>query len=46
MPLRATAEDLRRVSPDGAALHAFFDAHGFGSILRQQARRILSGQPR
>ncbi len=46
MPLRATAEDLRRGAPDGAALHAFFDAHGFGSILRQQARRILSGQPR
>jgi 5'-3' exonuclease len=46
MPLQATPEDLRRGSPDGAALHAFFDAHGFGNILRQQARRILSGQPR
>jgi hypothetical protein len=28
------------------ALHEFFDAHGFGNILRQQARRILSGQLR
>ena len=46
MPLRATPEDLRRGRPDGNALHAFFDTHGFGNILRQQARRIVSGQPR
>jgi 5'-3' exonuclease len=46
MPLSATPEDLRRGKPDGTALHAFFDTHGFGNILRQQARRILSGLPR
>jgi 5'-3' exonuclease len=46
MPLRATPEDLTRGMPDGAALHAFFDTHGFGNILRQQARRILGGHPR
>jgi 5'-3' exonuclease len=46
MPLPATPDDLRRGTPDAEALHAFFDIHGFGSILRQQARRILSGQPR
>jgi DNA polymerase-1 len=46
MPLHATPEDLRRGSPDGGALHTFFDTHGFGNILRQQARRILSGLPR
>jgi 5'-3' exonuclease len=46
MPLQATADDLRRGIADGEALHTFFDYHGFGNILRQQARRILSGQPR
>ena len=46
MPLRATPEDLSRGVPDGAALHAFFDTHGFGNILRQQARRIVGGHPR
>jgi DNA polymerase-1 len=46
MPLRATPEDLSRGVPDSAALHAFFDTHGFGNILRQQARRILGGHPR
>jgi 5'-3' exonuclease len=46
MPLRATPDDLRRGPPDGAALHAFFDTHGLGNILRQQARRIVSGQAR
>jgi DNA polymerase-1 len=40
MPLDACPEDLRRRPPDSARLHAFFDDHGFGSILRQQARRI------
>jgi 5'-3' exonuclease len=42
MPLEARPEDLRRGKPDADALHAFFDAHGFGNILRQQARRIVS----
>ncbi len=46
MPLRATPEDLRRGIPDAAALQEFFDTHGFGGILRQQARRIQSGQSR
>ena len=46
MPLHATPEDLRRGKPDAAGLHAFFDAHGFGNILRQQARRIVNGHPR
>ncbi len=43
IPLAAAPEDLRRASPNGAALTAFFDTHGFGNILRQQARRILNG---
>jgi 5'-3' exonuclease len=46
MPLQATPEDLKRGPPDGGALREFFDTHGFGGILRQQARRILSGLPR
>jgi 5'-3' exonuclease len=46
MPLRAKPEDLRRGAPDGAALTEFFDTHGFGNILRQQARRILGRHPR
>ena len=40
IPLEATVEDLRPRPPDGAGLDAFFDAHGFGNILRQQAWRI------
>ena len=41
IPLQAHVDDLRRRPPDGARLHGFFDDHGFGSILRQQARRII-----
>jgi DNA polymerase I len=40
IPLSATLDDLRPRPPNGARLESFFDAHGFGSILRQQARRI------
>jgi hypothetical protein len=43
MPLEATLDDLKPRPPDGAGLDFFFDAHGFGSILRQQARRIAAG---
>jgi len=43
IPLAATLDDLKPRQPDGAALELFFDAHGFGSILRQQARRIAAG---
>jgi hypothetical protein len=43
IPLAATLDDLKPRRPDGAALEFFFDTHGFGSILRQQARRISIG---
>lgn len=46
MPLQATPQDLKRGKPDAAALHEFFDVHGFGNILRQQARRIVDGHGR
>ena len=42
IPLQAHVDDLRRRPPDSARLQCFFDAHGFGSILRQQARRIMA----
>jgi len=42
IPLQAHVDDLRRRPPDGAGLQGFFDDHGFGSILRQQARRIMT----
>lgn len=41
IPLHAHVEDLRRRPPDDAGLTAFFDDHGLGNILRQQARRII-----
>jgi DNA polymerase I len=43
IPLEATLEDLKPRPPDAAGLDCFFDAHGFGNILRQQARRIAAG---
>jgi DNA polymerase-1 len=43
LPLEATLDDLKLRSPDSAGLSRFFDAHGFGNILRQQARRIAAG---
>ncbi len=40
IPLEVTLDDLKPRPPDRARLELFFDAHGFGNILRQQARRI------
>jgi 5'-3' exonuclease len=40
VPIQATLDDLLPRAPDSAALDRFFDAHGFGNILRQQVRRI------
>jgi len=40
VPLQFTLDQLKPRPPDTARLEAFFDAHGFGNILRQQARRI------
>ncbi len=42
MPLDATLDDLKLKSQDSAKLNRFFDTHGFGSILRQQVRRIAA----
>jgi 5'-3' exonuclease len=44
MPLGVGHDDLRRRSPDLAAADAFYDAHGFGRLLRAQARRVASGK--
>ena len=43
IPLEATLDDLKPRRPDRAGLDCFFDAQGFGNILRQQARRIAAG---
>ena len=40
VPVAATLDDLVPRPPDEIALESFFDAQGFGNILRQQARRI------
>jgi len=40
MPLDASLDDLKRRPHDSGKLGFFFDQHGFGNILRQQARRI------
>ena len=40
IPLKASVDDLKLRRPDGAALESFFDVHGFGTLLRRQARRI------
>ena len=40
VPLECSLDELKRRAPDTAGLEAFFDTHGFGNILRQQARRI------
>jgi DNA polymerase-1 len=42
MPLDASLDDLKRRPHDSGKLGFFFDQHGFGSILRQQARRIAA----
>jgi DNA polymerase-1 len=44
MPLQFTLDQLKPRRPDTARLEAFFDTHGFGNILRQQARRIAGAQ--
>lgn len=41
IPLQAQIDDLKRRPPDGPGLQVFFEEHGLGSILRQQARRIM-----
>ena len=43
MPLAVTLDELKPRPPDSAGLEAFFDTHGFGGILRRQARRIAGG---
>jgi 5'-3' exonuclease len=40
IPLEFTLDGLKPRPPDTSRLDAFFDTHGFGNILRQQARRI------
>jgi 5'-3' exonuclease len=42
MPLTVTFDDLARRAPDLALLDAFFDARGFGRMLRDQARRVAA----
>jgi 5'-3' exonuclease len=42
MPLQVTLEQLKPRPPDTVRLEAFFDTHGCGNILRQQARRIAA----
>jgi 5'-3' exonuclease len=44
IPLEFTLAQLKPRPPDSARLAAFFDTHGFGNILRQQARRIAGAQ--
>ncbi len=44
MPLVFTLDELKPRPPDTAGLAAFFDTHGFGNILRQQARRIAGAR--
>jgi 5'-3' exonuclease len=41
MPLAATLDDLKPRPQDSAGLESFFNSHRFGSILREQSRRIL-----
>jgi 5'-3' exonuclease len=44
IPLAFTLDELKPRPPDTAGLAAFFDTHGFGNILRQQARRIAGAR--
>jgi 5'-3' exonuclease len=44
IPLEFTLDELKPRAPDTMRLAAFFDTHGFGNILRQQARRIAGAQ--
>ena len=45
IPLEVTLDDLKPRPPDAVGLEGFFDIHGFGNILRQQARRIADVTP-
>ncbi len=40
VPMELTPDPLKRRAPDVGGLEEFFDTHGFGNILRRQARRI------
>ncbi len=40
VPMDCTLDSLKPRAPDVARLETFFDTHGFGDILRRQARRI------
>ncbi len=40
MPLEATLDELERGRPDLSTLDAFYDAQGFGRMLREQARKL------
>ena len=42
MPLAAQEDDLVRRAPDLAAMDEFYEALGFGRMLREQARRIAA----
>ena len=44
IPLEFTLDGLKPRSPDADRLGAFFDRHGFGNILRQQALRIADAR--
>jgi 5'-3' exonuclease len=45
MPLAIGADALRRRAPDGAGLERFFDAQGFGPLLRRQVERLAGLAP-
>ena len=40
IPIEFTLDGLKPQPPNTGRLDEFFDTHGFGNILRQQARRI------
>ena len=42
IPIEATLDDLKPRPQNRCGLDSFFDAHGFGNILRQQVRRIAT----
>ena len=44
LPIVVTLDELKPRTPDAAGLEDFFDRHGFGNILRQQARRIAGAR--
>jgi len=44
VPMEFTLDSLKPRAPDAGRLEAFFDLHGFGNILRAQARRIAGAQ--